>query len=140
MLEETFITNCIQIIKRLSYQGLIIDGINILLMFLMVLRNKQKNIILLKGKIHNLIFFSESKGSKPFRISKNKKPITFLNKVVNNNEIEPNIPKEGYVPVEIREEKQNNNILNENNNIYLINQEEILNEMEEKQKENKLKA
>ena len=76
--------------------------------------------------------YRESKGSKPFRVSKNKKQISFIKKISGFNEIEEKIPKKGYIPPEIEQNNPNNINLNDD----VLNEErehdEIIDELEEK--------
>lgn len=73
-----------------------------------------------------------SKGAKPFRISKNKKKISFFNKFEGIEEIETSIPKTGFIPPEANSNNVNNIIINEEEEQRERNRDEILEEMEEK--------
>lgn len=74
------------------------------------------------------------KGSKPFRTSKKKVSINFIIKKENNynNEIEPIIPKQGFIPAGINKMNNNINLINNNNNKdEELMKNEILEEFEE---------
>lgn len=72
------------------------------------------------------------KGAKPFRTSKKKIPISFINKKENNNnnDIEPIIPKQGFVPPGINQVENNINVINDNRDEEFI-KNEILDEFGE---------
>ena len=72
------------------------------------------------------------KGSKPFRTSKKKVAISFINKIENNNinNIEPIIPKKGFVPPGFNQINKNINIINNERDEELI-KNEIIEEFEE---------
>ena len=74
--------------------------------------------------------FRDSKGSKPFRTSKNKCPIEYFKKFNNGNDVEPLIPKVGFIPPGI---KTNNiqNAENEDINNIEFGNNQILDEMNE---------
>ena len=65
----------------------------------------------IKLKDYLIILFRDSKGSKPFRTSKNKCPIGYFKKFNGGNDVEPLIPKVGFIPPGIN----SNNIQNADN-------------------------
>ena len=76
-------------------------------------------------------YFRNSKGAKPFRISKNKKPISFFGKLEQNNSVEPIIPKNGFIPPGLSNQIEPAPNQNENVPEILDIQNQIVNEMEE---------